>query len=94
MNISTHPEDSVLKRHFDTTVEMKRQIWLQTPPTDSILHRHAMGMSNHPAARPTTNAIDTSSPAFNRSSSTASARQAGGEKKGILSWLFGLFRSA
>ncbi|MES9989653.1 MAG: hypothetical protein AB2552_16280 [Candidatus Thiodiazotropha endolucinida] len=94
MNISTHPEDSVLKRHFDATVEMKRQIWLQTPPTDSILHRHAIGMGNHPAARSTTRAKDTSSPAFNRSSSTATARQASDKNKGILSWLFGLFRSA
>ncbi|MES9941477.1 MAG: hypothetical protein ABW104_15280 [Candidatus Thiodiazotropha sp. 6PLUC2] len=36
----TFPEDSTLKRHFESTVEMKRQRWLQLPPTDSILYRH------------------------------------------------------
>ncbi|MEW8028827.1 MAG: hypothetical protein AB2806_13985 [Candidatus Thiodiazotropha sp.] len=95
MNISIHPEDSILKRHFNATVEMKRQIWLEMPPTDSILHRHAMSMGNQPATRSTTSVInDISSTSFNRSSSTVTTRQANGEKKGILAWFFDLFRSA
>ncbi|MCU7847507.1 MAG: hypothetical protein KZQ89_05780 [Candidatus Thiodiazotropha sp. (ex Lucinoma kastoroae)] len=40
MTISTFPEDSVLKRHVESDNELKRQIWLQTPPTDSVLRRH------------------------------------------------------
>ncbi|PVV09189.1 MAG: hypothetical protein B6D77_10555 [gamma proteobacterium symbiont of Ctena orbiculata] len=81
-----HPEDSILKRHFDATVEMKRQMWLQTPPTDSILHRHAMSLSNHPSVRPGT--------AARNNAATTRARQVNEDKKGFLSWFFDLFRSA
>jgi hypothetical protein len=53
MTTLKYPEDSILRRHFDTTIEFKRQLWLQTPPSDSILRRHAKGMSgNSPAPRP------------------------------------------
>jgi hypothetical protein len=86
MTNSTHPEDSILKRHFDATVEMKRQMWLQTPPTDSILHRHAMSMSNHPAVRQSTR--------VSRDTLTSSVNRSPEDKKGLFSWLFGLFRSA
>ncbi len=47
MTIIKYPEDSVLRRHFDSTVDFKRQLWLQTPPSDSILRRHASGLSGH-----------------------------------------------
>jgi hypothetical protein len=83
---STHPEDSILKRHFDATVEMKRQMWLQIPPTDSILHRHAMSMSNLPTVRP--------SARVSRDTLPSSANPSAEDKKGLFSWLFSLFRSA
>jgi hypothetical protein len=40
-----HPEDSILRRHFDSTVELNRQRWLLSPPSDSMLRRHAMSQS-------------------------------------------------
>ncbi|MES9970419.1 MAG: hypothetical protein ABW092_10335 [Candidatus Thiodiazotropha sp.] len=85
-----HPEDSILKRHFEATVEMKRHMWLQTPPTDSILHRHAMSLSNHPSVRPSPAARSQAT----RSTATAQARQVNTAKKGFLSKFFDLFRSA
>jgi hypothetical protein len=95
MTISKQPEDSILKRHFDATVEMKRQMWLQNPPTDSILHRHAMSMSNHPALRPGSRAdAGRSTGSVNRLASAAASRQINEDNKGFFSRLLGLFRSA
>jgi hypothetical protein len=94
MTITKHPKDSILKRHFDATVEMKRQIWLQNPPTDSILHRHAMSVSHHPAVRPNIRIVrDTPTSSVNRSASATASRQVNEKKKGLFSWLFGLFRN-
>jgi hypothetical protein len=95
MNNLNFPEDSILKRHFDATVEMKRQMWLQNPPTDSILHRHAMSMSNHPAVWASTEAKDHSvTRPINKPASSVSASMAVEEKKGFLSRFFDIFRSA
>jgi hypothetical protein len=95
MNNLNFPEDSILKRHFDATVEMKRQIWLQNPPTDSILHRHAMGISNHPAVWASTEVKSHSATrSVNIQASSVSASSAAEEKKGFLSRLFDIFRSA
>ncbi|MCU7892774.1 MAG: hypothetical protein KZQ78_14655 [Candidatus Thiodiazotropha sp. (ex Ustalcina ferruginea)] len=50
MTIPTFPEDSVLKRHFESDNELKRQICLQTPPTDSVLRRHHItSLKYHPS---------------------------------------------
>lgn len=90
-----HPEDSILKRHFDATVEMKRQMWLQTLPTDSILRRHAMSLSSNPSVRPGSAARNNAASSPARSSSaTTQTRQVNEDKKGFLSWFFDLFRSA
>jgi hypothetical protein len=95
MNNSKFPEDSILKRHFDATVEMKRQVWMQTPPTDSILHRHAMSVSNHPDIW-ASNKVKKSTAAthtISKSVSRASAGAVSVEKKGFFSWLFSILRS-
>jgi hypothetical protein len=41
MYIPNCPEDSVLKRHFNTAVNLNRTSWLLSPPSDSMLRRHA-----------------------------------------------------
>lgn len=96
MNNSNFPEDSILKRHFDATIEMKRQIWLQHPPTDSILHRHAMSMSNHPAVWASTEVKSniTTRPVGRSAASSGPVSAAIKEKKGFLSRLFAIFRNA
>ncbi len=91
MNLPNYPEDSVLKRHFDASVEIKRQMWLQLPPTDSVLNRHAV----HQGGRPGSSAAPrraAPAPAV----APASARpvpQARSEPKGFFAWLSGLFSS-
>ena len=50
MHAASFPEDSTLKRHFESTVEMKRQRWLQIPPSDSILRRHILSQRNQSAS--------------------------------------------
>ncbi|MBT2971773.1 MAG: hypothetical protein KME56_07735 [Candidatus Thiodiazotropha sp. (ex Ctena orbiculata)] len=92
MNLPTFPEDSVLKRHFDATVELKRQTWLQSPPSDSILNRHAASMDIQSLSRSagsTKRATPTASMAA--SSSAARTPQSEVEEKGFFAWLLGLF---
>ena len=85
MYIQNFPEDSVLRRHFDSTVNSKRDIWLQSPPSDSILRRHAKGNSGgNSASRP--------SSARPRSTQTATAPSVSShERKGFFARLIGLF---
>jgi len=53
MYLAKQPEDSILRRHFEANVEMKRQMWLRKPPSDSTLRRHAMSAASVPADTPT-----------------------------------------
>jgi hypothetical protein len=85
MYIPNFPEDSVLRRHFDSTVSSKRDIWLQSPPSDSILRRHAAGNGINGATRP--------SRVRRHSTHVASASSSisSGESKGFFARLIGLF---
>jgi hypothetical protein len=89
MHAPSFPEDSILKRHFESTVEMKRQKWLQTPPSDSILNRHAMSQQNQaaPAATSRSEQVRESAPVVSIGSSTRIEE----EPKGFLARFFGLF---
>jgi hypothetical protein len=40
MRTPSFPEDSVLRRHVESAAAMKRQAWLDIPPTDAVLRRH------------------------------------------------------
>jgi len=40
MYIPNYPEDSTLRRHFESAAAFRRQAWLTQPPTDSVLRRH------------------------------------------------------
>ena len=40
MSNNIGPEDSVLRRHFQSTMELQRARALRQPPTDSVLRRH------------------------------------------------------
>lgn len=58
MHTPRFPEDSVLRRHFESAAAMKRQAWLELPPTDAVLRRHyeqlhqAASGTSTPQARP------------------------------------------
>jgi len=90
MTILKFPEDSILKRHFDANVELKRQLWLQMPPSDSILRRHAMSLSSHQTYRASKTAGSVTSSASNRTS-TAPVQQAAPKAQGFFARLFSLF---
>ncbi len=85
MYIPNFPEDSVLRRHFDSTVNSKRDIWLQSPPSDSILRRHANSNGSNGTNRP--------SRVRTRSTHMASASGSisSGESKGFIARLIDLF---
>ncbi|MET0069210.1 MAG: hypothetical protein ABW096_04170 [Candidatus Thiodiazotropha sp.] len=94
MNLTTFPEDSVLKRHFEATVEMKRQTWLQRPPSDSILNRHASSMDIQSLSRSAGSAKRARPTASSAASSSAPrAPRTETEEKGFFAWLMGLFSS-
>ena len=40
MYIPKYPEDSTLRRHFESAAGFRRQVRLAQPPTDSVLRRH------------------------------------------------------
>lgn len=88
MYLPTQPEDSILRRHFETTVEMQRHVWLRKPPSDSTLSRHAMHLSSHHMY-----AASTPAKTLPPSAATADApaRQAAVEKRGLFVRLFGRF---
>ena len=52
MYIRNYPEDSVLRRHFESAAAMRRSEWLQKPPTDSVLRRHYEQLRQATAAAP------------------------------------------
>jgi hypothetical protein len=83
MYIPNYPEDSILSRHFEAAVELKRQMWLQTPPSDSVLRRHAMILNSHPTSR--------SNVARKRVPAAPAGPRKAPEEKGFMAWLFGLF---
>jgi hypothetical protein len=83
MYIQNFPEDSVLRRHFDSTVSSKRDIWLQNPPSDSILRRHAEANGSNGASRPSS---VRSRPVHTASTSSTVSR---GESKGFFASLIG-----
>lgn len=91
MHSPSFPEDSILKRHFESTVEMKRQRWLQAPPSDSMLNRHIMSRQNQTvtAANPGSVAAKQSASVVSIDSSTSDVE----EPKGFLARFFGLFSS-
>jgi hypothetical protein len=88
MNRHNFPEDSMLKRHFDSTVEMKRQRWLQLPPTDSILYRHASSKRTKPS-RAQTSAKRTAS--TSNTSTRLHAGQQQPESQGFFAKFFSFF---
>jgi hypothetical protein len=86
MTIIKYPEDSVLRRHFDSTVDFKRQLWLQTPPSDSILRRHAGRLDGHTP-------VHHAAPAKKKSATASLATQSQqrpAKKDGFFARLFGL----
>lgn len=89
----TFPEDSILKRHFESTVEMKRQRWLQLPPTDSILYRHTT-MSIKSQSKPaSTNAMNSNreKPHISQTSTLHQPVQVKSTEKGFLAKFLSLF---
>lgn len=90
MNVVKYPEDSVLRRHFDAIVEMKRQHWLQMTPSDSILRRHTMSPGSHPTYRSSKTASGVTSPTSNSAPATR-ARQMATQETGFFARLFSLF---
>ena len=40
MYIPKYPEDSTLRRHFESAAGFRREVRLSQPPTDSVLRRH------------------------------------------------------
>lgn len=90
MTILNFPEDSILKRHFEATVEMKRQQWLQQPPTDSVLRRHAMSPDNHTTSRSNATAAKRTSPKPSTTAAAPTAQRAN-EEKGFFARLLALF---
>jgi hypothetical protein len=40
MYIPNYPEDSILRRHYESTAAFKRMAREAQPPTDSVLNRH------------------------------------------------------
>ncbi len=92
MHHPNFPQDSVLSRHFDSTVAMQREIWLTSVPSDSTLRRHnttpavpsaapSSRQPRHQPARPT--AIR-----YPAEAATAEGSAQGG---GLFGWLSGLF---
>lgn len=86
MYIPNFPEDSVLRRHFDSAVAIQRQSWLGMPPSDSTLRRHAMRPQIHPSYRASAGAASPAAVSVSTSPAKTTA-----EKKGFLARLFGLF---
>lgn len=84
------PEDSTLKRHFESTVEMKRQRWLEIPPSDSILRRHLLSQREQPSS-----STSHESMAKTRASvvQIGSSTRIDETPKGFLARFFGLFSS-
>jgi hypothetical protein len=71
MSIRNYPEDSVLRRHFESAAAIRRGDWLAQPPTDSVLRRHHEQLRQAASAGTATVAR----PAVSRTPSpTASAR--------------------
>jgi hypothetical protein len=90
MHVQSFPEDSILKRHFESTVEMKRQRWLEIPPSDSILNRHIMSQQNQSAtASSPVSAAKQSASVVSIAPKTNDVE----EPKGFLARFFGLFGS-
>ncbi|MCP4287169.1 MAG: hypothetical protein GY792_22440 [Gammaproteobacteria bacterium] len=83
MYTANFPEDSVLSRHFESTAELKRQLWLQIPPSDSVLRRHYDSMNNPVESPPVSS--PTAIP------QTATVSTAPSEGKDFFTWLRGLF---
>lgn len=94
MYLQTFPEDSILRRHFDSTTEMKRELWLQTPPSDSVLRRHAK-TSDNTHNKPDLQVIPGLKTINNADASSiqeVSGRNGRSEEKGLFTWLFRLFK--
>ncbi|MEJ2453564.1 MAG: hypothetical protein P8103_05345 [Candidatus Thiodiazotropha sp.] len=88
MNALKYPEDSILSRHFESTVELNRQRWLQSPPSDSILRRHAMSQSNQADMRSESPTASRQATAAS-SPSPAAVRNATTDNRGFFSKLIG-----
>jgi len=79
MYMKNYPEDSILRRHFESAAALKRQAWLQRPPSDSVLRRHHE-QGKYPPRSPMANQPNTAS---------TPVEQPG--KGGLFAWLRGLF---
>ena len=89
MYIRNYPEDSVLKRHFEASVALKRQAWQQRPPSDAILRRHyeqLHGAGNPPPAQGRISQPETQ-PVSNASVDATKIEQ----KQGLVGWMRRLF---
>jgi hypothetical protein len=86
MNITPYPEDSVLRRHFESAAEMKRQLWLKQGPSDSVLRRHhdQMQQSIGTAQQPETGKVNGSQ---NAKTSPAVQAPPQPQRRGFFAWL-------
>ena len=82
MYIPNFPEDSTLRRHFESAAAIRREARLAEPPTDSVLRRHyeqLREMASPPSPAPARQ---------QQSTRPAAQSDAGG---GIFGWIKRLF---
>lgn len=90
MYIPNYPEDSTLRRHYESAAEFRRQARLAQPPTDSVLRRHYEQLKGAASATSGSAAPATGAAAAPQSDSTESV--AGSETSGgFFGWLKRLF---
>ena len=93
MYISNYPEDSTLRRHFESAAELRRQERLREPPTDSVLRRHYEQLHGITAA---TADAPRSAPPRQRATPTLGKSPTGRSappptRRGFVGWLSRLF---
>ena len=87
MYIPNYPEDSTLRRHYESAAEFQRQAWLAQPPSDSVLRRHYAQLQQSGPGRQAASATE-EPPARTPASPSGSEKTDGG---GLFGWLKGLF---
>ena len=93
MYIPNYPEDSVLRRHFESAAEVNRQARLREPPTDSTLRRHYDQMRQVAAGIPGFQAQEAPRGAGKETTPGAGLRSPAEPPRGggLFAWLRGLF---
>jgi len=94
MYIPDYPEDSTLRRHFESAAEFLRQERLKEPPTDSVLRRHYAQLHGATEA-----AVASAQPASSRHRTTPTLGEAtltgqtapAPTRRGLIGWLIRLF---